>query len=442
MNSSGNPVIQQQDKKQDKEANHPHFSKNLANLPSVLINEILSFNNRKDFQSLASTNKFFKSVATNKTYNQLTAPPIDFAKFSDHYPKDNNKISLQHTWGGDSISAMIQLSNGQILSGTYADGCKRAQICLWQIPTGKLLAEIKTTLDQIDQLVEVSPNIIAVAHHSGHIEFYDFNAKKPNKLAQLTLPEGSNEHICAFSLCSPGKLAFVSFVWGGWGDDKPSTFQLRALHFDPKLINNSTIKIENIATVGSLAHHEQTLCSLDKERVVVTTIYGMSVYDTETSTQIKNIQFTSGNSYPYVFKLKNNKIVTGFVAHEEPRKLNLEIWDLSKEAGSEHCKTIVLPVKPRTRGIDTIFQRANGELVVIADDNWCGTRLLTVDVERENGKELLQEFNIMISSTYHSKFVEEGRYLITKNGRYIDCVRFPLAKSELEVKVNNSPKLK
>lgn len=419
MKSNNNPS---DDKKQDKDSKSLVVSSPIRNLPSSLVDNILSFNNRKDFQNFTNTCLFFKIKAKNSIYNKLAAPSIDFKAFAEDYPKDNQKILLQHK---ACVSSVIQLSNGNLVSGTYS-----GQIYVWQVPTGKLLAEIETEHGQIDQLIEVKPNIIAIGHHNGFIKFLDCNSAKPVTLAIKKLPE-NNEHVCAFSLCAPGKLAFVSFIFNMWNN---SYFRLKILDFDPTSIKDP-LHISTIATVDSLSHNGQ-LFSLDKERLLVATTHGMCVYDTESKdVPLKSITFPPEKQFPYVIKLKNNKILTGFITRKDPKEFVLDIWDLSSANGSEHYKTISLPLGRGTRGIYHISQRINGELLIIPDDLY-EERILVVDVERENGKELLETFNSKLSSLNHSEFIEDGRYLLTSSGS-ITCIRFPLIKNKADL--SNDP---
>ena len=144
----------------------------------------------------------------------------------------------------------------------------------------------------------------------------------------------------------------------------------------------------------------------------------------------KSIKFRAEKQFPFILKLKNNNMLTTFIIKEKTTKrFILDIWDLSKKDGQEHIKEIVLPMKNGTRGIHTMFERSNGEILIVVDDNY-GSRILVVDVNKNNGNELIEQFNLNCAGLYSSNFIEDGRYLVTTTGTRINVVRFPLLNLE------------
>lgn len=312
-----------------------------------MINEIVSVLDRKDFSSFGSTCRLFKRVLDNDVYFKLPAPAISYA--SEKIPK----ISLIHA--NDAMRQTIQLSNGHLMTRTYPE-YKKADISVWQIANGKLLSNYVTS-EHVSDFVKIEKNIIAISYDdNSRIDLVDFNnINKPIKLAEVPLPKNT---VVSYSvLSSPGCLAFVSDEW-------QTSITLNVMHFDPKCISSKNISIENIATDISRCRE---LISLKNDRLIMVSDKKLYFYDLK---KIKNqnalIKTIPLPSDAFVLKIKNEKILT---ASLDCKGLSLNIWDPVQKAGNELLKTISIPAPSYNNLFYSVFQKVNGELLIIISDH-------------------------------------------------------------------------
>lgn len=403
---------------------------------SGMVSRILSFtNNRKDFRNFQGTCRFFNSNLDFQTYNQLPAPSLDFRAYIDRFPQDPIRLIIE---GGKSISTILQLSNGKLLAGTYADQNKCARLCLWQIASGKILGDIIIPYGEIVSLAEITSTAIAVASYYSRIEFYNSNTMV--KLADLCL--GSAERVKSLKLIAPGKLVYVSY------NAENHKYQVSVTQFNPENIHTSTIISTVIMTINESVGNN-AIFSLKNDKFVITTKSSLYIFNLRSKNEDKLekiITFPNNEVFPYSCQLNDNKIATVFVTQTTPACFVLYIWDVEKEGDNALIKKIDLPFNPsdKIRGVCTMFQRRNGEIIILPEAVFSPSSFIQIKPSLSFLEVHIENLNLKL---YHSagmqcQFIEDGRYYLSVCGARIDCYPIPLLKenpTELQYVVKATP---
>lgn len=422
-------------------------------IPDVLL-QILYFSpDRETFRNFQDTCKFFRSLSNQSLpyrYRQLPGPAINFGAFSETEPKREKYSGTTDLF---SVKAHIQLNNGCLVTGGSHSGVgdtnktdDKTEICIWEIPSRKLLFKLENSYGAVVSIIEIQPNIVAIAYKRGHVQFYNFNNRVLEKLGEVNLPERDNGeqkywkncYIKNFALLSSTQLAFCSVG---------SITQLRVLNFNYLFIKGKhTIDIQQVEDIAVLPDSLMVDCKnlftlKEKNKLILLTYQGMFLYDllaTDKTVPAMKIDHKPITDYSLdcIAQLNDERIVLSHSNRDNLKKLNLEIWDFTKEDMHERCREVSFPVAALNRKSYggyairvNFFQRISGEVLCVVEshNNKRDGHILVLDLM--NGKEKILEelpFNYDKDLKQH-QFIEDGRYFIFSHyGSGIEHIQFPL----------------